>query len=177
MLKHKFSNLKFVSLVFLIWSTAALADIQQNRSRMEELFIWKVSDALELPPKIETKFAQTYKRLTQERNDIAAKLEKIVEQINKTLSAPTPPDKTSPQNDKQLKNLVEEYRKLMTQYGKIQLDEIEKINNLLGPKRFAQYLILKHQLTQKLKTLLSTPTPEKPSHGEPLTEPKVIEEM
>jgi len=43
------------------------------RSRLEQLFIWRVSDRLQLTPDEETKFTEAYKKLSDDRSNLSKK--------------------------------------------------------------------------------------------------------
>lgn len=134
----------------------ATPNSEKARSRLEDLFLWKVSDTLNLSPDEENKFNLEFRNLSDKKLAAATEMEKIT----KELGAGADP--------KQLSKSLENYKSSLTRYNQVQIDELKSMRKIFGDKRFAQYLILKHDLTQKLKNLLSSPS--RPESGLPKSE-------
>jgi hypothetical protein len=109
---------------------------EKAKSRLEELFLWKISDTLGL----------TNDEASQELDRLMTDMEKPVDQ-------------------KKLSQSLEDYNKSLASYNNVQLEEAKSMRKILGDKRFAQYLILKRDLNQKLKNMLSTPS--RPESAQP----------
>lgn len=144
-------------------STPAVAETK-TRTRLVELFAWKVSDVLNLTPAEETQFTALYRDLSTRRLKAGEDLDKLVREIEKN------------KDSKSLDELIRKYRSSLAQYNSLQEQEISEIQKLLGTQRLAKYIVLKDQLGQKLKDYISQPTSQKQDGGTELGEPKVIKD-
>jgi hypothetical protein len=145
---------------FNLFSVASLA--AEKRNQLEELLIWKLSDELKLNSAEEKKFSEILKKLNENKADLNQSLQKSIEAMSK---ASTPKAKEAE---------LTLYRKLVQNYAKLSEQEIDQLKPLLGVDRMVQYLNVKQDLTNKIKTLLSS---ENSSNGtKPLPSPKIIEE-
>jgi hypothetical protein len=138
------------------------------RHRLEQLFIWRVADRLGLSTQEEARFNEEFTKLTHEKSDLQQKLEASLAKIAQ--------DKA----DKKLakKNLAE-YQSTLKKYNLLQTKEMEVLGQILGPDRMVEYVLLKQEMTQKIKDVLvqgarpaSGPGTEKAS----LKEPEIIQE-
>ena len=140
-----------------------------TKNRVEELFIWKVSDELKLSVPEEKSFSKVIKTLNERRAQVNDSLQDVLRQLADS--------KTSKEKEK----LLSEQKRLLRSYGELSLEEAEKIQKLLGIERAAQYFVLKNDLTHRLKTALMAPS-DKASVGPTpvghvkLGPPQVIEE-
>lgn len=116
------------------------------KQRLEELFMWKVSDSLELSAEQESKFTQAFKELNEKKSKSGDKLDKTLVQIEKAST------------NAEIKSHLAAYQKELKTYNQISIEEIEVMKKILGEKKLAQYLVLKRDLNQKLKNLLSSPS-------------------
>ncbi len=123
--------------------------------------IWKLSDELKLSSIEEKKFSDILKNLNDEKSNLNQSLQKSVERMTKA--------STTKAKEAELGN----YRKLLQSYAKLSEQEIDRLKPVLGVDRFVQYLNVKQELTNKIKTLLSS---ESGGNGKPLPSPKIIEE-
>jgi len=128
---------------------------EKARSRLEDLFLWKVSDTLELNTSQEEQFKVEFKRLNEKRSKNAQAMETLLKQFET-------------EKDKEVATIsssIEKYKKALADYNQLQIEEVKNFRKIFGDKKFAQYLILKRDLTQKLKNLLSEPS--RPESAQP----------
>lgn len=119
---------------------------EKAKSRLEELFLWKISDTLGLTNDEEEKFRTNFKSLNDKKSKASQELDRLMTEMEKQ------------SDQKKLSQSLEDYNKSLASYSNVQMDEAKSMRKLLGDKRFAQYLILKRDLNQKLKNMLSTPS-------------------
>jgi hypothetical protein len=132
-----------------------------NKSKkLEELFIWKISDELKLSTPQEKTFGELFKNLNQKKLELAHKQEDILSKLDKA-------------DEKNLKDLLKSYRQTLEEYNKLQLSEIDSFRKNFGDTKAAKYLVVKRDLTNKVKTLLTEKTEKAEKELPP---PKVIEE-
>ena len=132
-----------------------------NKNKIEELFIWKISDELKLSTKEEKSFADLFRDLNQKKMSLSHSQDELISQLSQTTK------------EKDRNQVLADYRQKMTDYNKIQIREFDEIKKLLGPERLAKYLSVKRELTNKVKNLLTEKSEKKDSD---LPTPKVIEE-
>ncbi len=151
---------QFCLLVFLLGSFAT-AEAADSRNRVEELYIWKISDELKLSVPEEKSFSNLIRDLNARRTDINDQIQSLI----KKLALPT--------SAKEKEKKLSEHRKLLKRYNELNLEEFDKILKMFGTEKASQYFVLKNELTSKVKNLLASP--EKPTI-EKLDPPQVIEE-
>lgn len=157
------------------------AKSEKMKQRLEQLFIWRVSDRLQLTPAEESKFTDEFHKLSEERAKLSQQLEATLDQIDKEKDSI---DKTS--------KLLAEYTSELKRYNAMQGKELDSMSHLFGTKKMVQYVLLKREMTQKFRDVLairgdrSEPvvvhadpqgSSEKTSVNEPaLKDPQVIEQ-
>lgn len=132
------------SLIFFIFTISsvlsfAASDSETKKSYIEDIFIWRMSDELKLTASEEKKFTAIHKELNKRK----AELNKEIQETTQNL----PQQPTEAQLGK--------LRQAIKNYNQISLDEFDLMKKLLGLKRFAAYLQIKSELTNKVKLLLS----------------------
>lgn len=147
-------------LLFNLFSGVIVA--AEKRNQLEELLIWKISDELKLTSTEEKKFSEVLKHLNEEKALLNKSMGQSIEAMSK---APTVKAKEAE---------LSHYKKLVKSYAKLSEQEIDRLKPLLGLDRTVQYLNIKQDLTNKIKTLLSSENGGK--GGKPLPDPKLIEE-
>ncbi|MEQ1877361.1 MAG: hypothetical protein ABL958_12015 [Bdellovibrionia bacterium] len=135
----------------------------KSKSRLEDLFVWRVSDTLSLTPDVEAKFSTEFKRLSEKKAKLGKDIDDVLADIEKS--------KDQAKVDTQLKT----YKEKLTEQSRISLEEVESFEKLFGKQKFAQYLVLKRDLTQKLKDFVSTPSKDS-SGSKNLSNPKIIQD-
>jgi hypothetical protein len=116
-------------------------------NRLEELFIWKTSEDLKLPPGDEQKFTDIIHQINLQRRVANQRLEEALKVLANV--------KSKAETEKALI----QYRVLVKDVQNIQVAEIDRLQKLLGPERMSRYLVLKSETTEKLKNLLSSSAP------------------
>lgn len=130
-------------LMCLFLTVAASAnDVDKNRARVEELFLWKVSDALALDSKQEIEFSKIMKKLREDKARLDGQMEDVLRKID------------AQKDEKAQISLLEEYKGYLREYSSYQSREIEQLDKLLGPQKVAKYLVLKEKLINRLKGAL-----------------------
>lgn len=135
---------------------------EKDRDRLEELFVWKASETLKLPPEQEQKFAQAIRDLNTRKKQANEKMEKAIAQLAAA--------KSKSNADKALGN----YRGVLKDYHSLQFAEVDQLRALLGPEKLARYFVVKAELSEQLKALLSGPRATEKTP--PSSTPKIIEE-
>lgn len=141
-------------------SFLAPAGAAEKRNQLEELMIWKFSDELKLTSLEEKKFSEILRSLNEEKAALNQSLQGAVEKMAKA-------DTKKAKEDE-----LNRYRKLLQSYARLGEQELDRLKPLLGIDRLAQYLALKQDIANKIKTLLSSDA----GAGKALPPPKLIEE-
>src|ERR1019366_6952747 len=77
-----FLHLLILTIICAAVPTRAQEDGKEKmRSRLEQLFIWRVSDKLQLSPDEETKFATEYRKLSEDRANAFHKMDEILNKL------------------------------------------------------------------------------------------------
>jgi hypothetical protein len=119
---------------------------EKARTRLEELFIWKTSEELKLPPEQEQKFSEIVHALGARKRKASERMEKAVAALDAA--------KGKPAADKALAQV----RETLTEYNSIQLAEFDQLKSLIGSEKLARYYVVKGALSDKLKAMLSAPS-------------------
>ncbi|XGC81480.1 hypothetical protein ACES2L_03150 [Bdellovibrio bacteriovorus] len=153
-----FRLISFILFSSLIGISSQAAEKNQQ---LEELLIWKMSDELKLGSVEEKKFSELIKQLNKRKSEIGQSLNESIQSMSKAV---TP---------KQKEEGLAKYRKHLQNYGKVSEEEFDRLKTLLGNERMIQYLAIKQDLTNRIKTMLVRPEANsKPSKS--LPQPKVI---
>jgi response regulator of citrate/malate metabolism len=131
-------------------------------NQLEELLIWKLSDELRLSPLEEKKFSETVRALSQKKAEMNQSLQFSIEKLSKL--------KTIKEKEEELGR----YRKALERFARLGEEEFDKLKPILGSERMAQYLVIKQDLSNRIKTMLVNPDNGK--GGKALPQPKLIEE-
>ncbi len=143
-----------------ILSFAASSELETKKTYIEDIFIWRMSDELNLSAGEEKKFTEIHKDLNKKKSD----LNKEIQEITQSLSSP---------DEAKIKYL----RKKIQNYNQISIEEFDSMKKLLGTKKFSAYLQVKSDLTNRVKSLLSgekTNEKEKKEGAVKLPPPQVI---
>jgi hypothetical protein len=135
------------------------------RQRLEQLFIWRVSDRLDLTTEEEEKFNEEYKKLSEERAKVTQKTDHILDQLSK--------EKT----DKGKGKLLGEYEDALKD-ANLQLKELTAMKKIFDSKQLADYVLLKRDMFHKFRNVLISDTSAAKSPGPkaPIKEPQVFQE-
>ncbi len=118
------------------------SDESKNRAKknyLEDIFIWKISDELKLTAKEEKSFSEIIKNLNQKKTDLNRKIQTELEALNSKAA------------DVQLKK----YRQLLQEYNQLTITEFDSVKKIFEAQKFIQYLKLKNELTNKMKSILA----------------------
>lgn len=147
-MKSRFVLILFLASCSLSSSVAHAADgANQERSRLDDLFIWKASEELKLPPEQEQKFTEIINDLNSRKRKATEKMEDAIRRLGAVRSRA--------EADKALAV----HREALKEYQAVQTAELDRLKPLLGSEKLARYLVVKSELTEKLKQLLSSPKP------------------
>jgi alanyl-tRNA synthetase len=142
-----------------------------HSTRVEELFIWKISEELKLSVKEEKEVASLIKDLNQRKSDANEKIEALVQ---KQMAA---------EGDSTASSFVKDYRIAINNYNKISVDEIDRIQKILPKAKVAKYFVVKSDLSKRIRGLLALPEHIRGRSLErtkvdqpPMEDPKIIEE-
>lgn len=160
------------SIIFLILLTCmslcqsvSAAEEGKKQNRVEELFIWKISDELKLNITEEKSISTLLKNLNQKKNQINSEIQNSIHQLKEA--------KTN--SERSL--LLGKYRQKLREMNDLSLKEIDGVQKILGVERTAKYLNVKNELVAKIKNLIANPEKdENPKIDKKLITPKIIEE-
>lgn len=115
--------------------------VERERRRLEELFIWKMSEELKLSVETETPFAEAIRALNREKSAVNQELARALHEIEKANSP------------KEREAALKKYEKAWRQYGELPIKEINRMRPILGVEKLGQYLVGKSLMAEKLKAL------------------------
>ncbi|WP_295901174.1 hypothetical protein [uncultured Bdellovibrio sp.] len=155
----------FLSLILIVLAGtfSFVASAAEKRNQLEELLIWKMSDELKLTPVEEKKFTDIVQGLNKKKSELNQSLQASIEKMSKADTA------------KAKEEELGHYRKALQNYGRLSEEEFDKLKPLLGAQRMVQYLQIKQDLTNRIKTMLANPETQKGPKPS-LPQPKLIEE-
>ncbi len=168
----QFKNYFLMSVCLLVVLPPAYSQNDSRKSYLADIFIWKISEELKLTAAEEKKFTEIQKDLNLKKLELNKSIQSSIE------SFPSVKENSNRDIDKKL----DRHYLLIKEYNQLALDEYQKMRKLLGPGRFLNYLKIKNDLTQKVKSLLAGDVEKKDLKSEkektntPLPPPKVIVE-
>lgn len=121
--------------------------VDRERKRLEELFIWKMTEELKLPVEKEASFSEAVRSLNREKSKANSELASALEDIGRAQSV----DKSKVRAATE--KAVKRYEKAWRSYGDLPLREVQRLKKILGPELLGQYLLAKAQMAEKLKAL------------------------
>ncbi|MDZ4676957.1 MAG: hypothetical protein SGI74_05545 [Oligoflexia bacterium] len=134
------------------------------RQRLEQLFVWRVSDRLQLTPTEEIKFNSEFKKISDKKTQVSNRLESLLDQLEKKKSDTATSTK-----------LLKEYQEVLKQHNALQSNEMEVMGKMFGHKKLVEYVLLKKEMTQKFKDVL-THGQTKAVENKTFKDPEVIQE-
>jgi predicted nucleic acid-binding Zn-ribbon protein len=149
-----------LGLIFIFFSLQIFA---QSAQRLEDLFIWKVSDELKLSAVEEEEFASQLRALNTKRKKLNDEIENLLKEMGELSLA---------QKESELPKKLRDYERKIKQYSDTQVEEIKQVEKVLGVRRAAVYFSLKNDLVFKIRQSLS-PQPRSISAPK-LAPPKVV---
>lgn len=154
------TNIKLILIVFYFFLPVK-AEVDRQVKKFEDLFIWKISDELKLTQKEESIVSEVIKDTNRKKQQSNTELELLY----KTLNA-----ESTEAGKKVAFNKIRAVHK--TQLN-ITLDELDRLNKGLGLKKLGQYLEVKRDLSEKIKSIW---TQNEKKGDKILPPPNVIEE-
>lgn len=137
---------KIVFICLIIVQIPAFSDTKSDKAkqRLEQLFLWKVSDRLQLSPKEENQMATEFKKIADEKSKLAVQAEELWAKIEKS--------KTDKNKSAQL---LKEHLSIQSKLHNLQLKEVQTVEKLFGSQRASEYVLVKRELMQKIRDLLT----------------------
>lgn len=129
-------------ILFLSPRAYTVSDSETKKSYIEDIFIWRISDELKLTATEEKKFTAIHKSLNRQKAD----LNKEIQETTQALAQPTEAE-------------IKKLRKHIKDYNQLSLKEFDLMRSLLGLNKFASYLQIKSELTNKVKSIMSGEKP------------------
>ncbi len=149
----------FILIGFGSVTSFASGEVEARKTRIEDIFIWKMSDELKLTAAEEKEFTDISRELNKKKLELNKKIQDLVQSLN----------------DKSTESNLREYKKLIQQYNQISITEFDKIKKIFGSKKFISYLKVKNELNTKMKSILvGEKSDKKESDDKCLPKPKVI---
>ena len=139
---------KFITplvLIFTFFTVTTTAQKDSRKSYLEDIFIWKMSDELKLSIAEERKFSEIQKDLNKRKMDLNKSIQISIEEMA---------DLKNKSESEINKNLTI-HGKLLRKYNQLGVEEFEAMRKLLGPKKLLEYLRIRNDLTNKVKSMLA----------------------
>lgn len=142
-----------------------------GKNRVEDLFIWKISEELKLSVKEEKEITNLIKDLNDKKAAVSEQIQKIIFEMAKS------PEKN--------KKLLLDYRLALKRYNDISIEELDRLQKILSAEKSTQYFVVKSDLSQKIRSVLAVSSDkqtemkalDKKKETGPLPDPKIIEEQ
>lgn len=142
-----------VLLLCMFYSSFVIATAETpKKNQVEDIFIWKISDELQLTAKQEKEFGDIHRTLNKKKFELTEDLKKIQTDIR--ISQP-------PLTSSEQSKLVQKNRQLLLKLNQLNIDEFDLMKKLLGSQKFLSYLFLKQEINAKFKSMVLGRTPEK----------------
>ncbi|MFP5519943.1 MAG: hypothetical protein ACLGGX_08570 [Bdellovibrionia bacterium] len=152
--------------IFILLSFPAVSGASTSSSKIEELIIWKLSDELQLTLKEELEFSKLFKELNREKQNIQ-------NQQNEHLKS-----SSNLKNIDSKKKWIQTYLKFAQKFSDLTQKENREMQKVLGTDKYIRYVVLKSDLSQRVRELMLDTEGRKAEGTSPkkLPPPKVIEE-
>ena len=121
------------------------AENESQKTYLEDIFIWKMTDELKLSVPEEKKFSSIQKNLNKQKLELNKALQDSVALLM--------------QNQKQtvvkLNQQLNQHASYLEKYSRLASEELKEMRQLLGPRRLIEYLRIKSEINNKMKSLLA----------------------
>lgn len=134
-------TLLFAALFSMV--SPAFADAK-SRQRLQELFIWKVSDHLELSAEEDSKFRSILADLNKKKQKASIQMKASIRALDKE------------PNKSKRSELLSSYQKQLKLYLAVQEEEMTSLAKLFNEEKMAKYLVVKSKLTENLRVLMGS---------------------
>ena len=148
----------------------AIANTESTKkNQVEDIFIWKISDELQLSAKQEKEFGDIHRTLNKKKSEISEEIKLIQTDIRKNEKPLSKVDQTK---------LIQKNRQLLQKLNQLNINEFDSMKKLLGSEKFLTYLFLKQEINTKFKSMVLGRSPEKLKENvkNKSNDPVVIEE-
>ena len=138
-------------------STPALADKSRLEERLTRLFYWQMSQALDLSTTEEKQMSQVMDGISKRRLQAIDKRDQVFAKMNAWLEVKgvavedIPKDKVPAE----VKALLQEYRMQLDTLAKIDLEEHEQLQRLLGDLRLLRFYNERKIIVERIKKALN----------------------
>ena len=114
----------------------------ENIVKIQELFIWKMSESLELDAQQEQKFANVIRDISTQKRNASTTIASLTKQIE------------GEKSQEKLKKLLSDYRLNLNLYSDAQKKEYDELLKVLSVEKLAKYFYLKNEISAKIKVRL-----------------------
>lgn len=133
--------------------------VAREKRRLEELFIRKLSQELNLPVETEKSFGDAIRGLNRDKARANGDLSEALLAIEKAQEGDRAISKVA------VVKAIGQYEKALRVYGQLPIREVARMRKILGPEKLGRYLVAKAEMTEKLKALSVRETSEADSTG------------
>jgi hypothetical protein len=116
-------------------SSHAQKSPNEVRDRLNKIFYWQMADELKLSQEIEKSMTDFLESFQQKREEALLQRAEALKLLQKS-----PADA----------NALLAYRKSLDQISKLDLDEYEQLNRLLGAEKLGRFLVVREEILQRL---------------------------
>jgi hypothetical protein len=149
-----------------------------QNNRVEQILVWKVSEELGLSAKEEKKLSEIVSKINEKKSTFSSAIENNLRDLREAVKA-----------NKKTNLFVKLHTENLQKLNQLNLDEIKEVRKALGEVRLARYLLIKSDLSQRVKMLLQSNTTDNkninskneakaenktPENGRELPEPQFI---
>ena len=131
--------------LFLFLFNPAHAEIESRKTYLEDIFIWKMTDELKLSVPEEKKFSTIQKDLNKRKGELGKTIQDSVAMLSQNQK----------QTEAKLNQQLNLHATLIKKYNSLAFEEFSEMRHLLGPKRLIEYLRIKGEINNKMKSLLA----------------------
>jgi hypothetical protein len=134
--------LVFTAALLLLSQSSVAAKPTESLSQIDEIFVWKVSDELQLSLKKEKELSKLISSFSSSRSKIILESDQIIQKLAQEKSP------------KQREVLIAAYKKTVKQLNEISLQEIDGAQKVLGTENLGAYLSIKQKFAERVKDVL-----------------------
>lgn len=130
-------NFFLISVFLFSFTTSA-----KEGTRLESLFVWKVSEKLELSAREQKELGAVLKRLGEEKRAALRQMKNSLEQMKKQ------------KKPEDVQRNLSSYQSAVKAYGEIGSKEFIELQKVLSVEKLAQYFVLKQRWSENLRRSL-----------------------
>ena len=132
-------------LLFLVFISVNGHSEATKKNQVEDIFIWKISDELQLSAKEEKAFGDIHRSLNKKKSELNEQIKILqidIKQKKTKLSA------------LEQEKLIKKNKNLLLQLNQVNIEEFDSTKKILGAEKFLEYLFLKQELNSKFKSMI-----------------------